>query len=115
MANKRDKKAPVNTLIFNFVKELIPIHPISQLASMFEQVLAFLLVAILITLILTVRGRRNAEELEQVVKMFEFEGAKMESFIRDEYRLASVEDAVKELESLKSGLTKIFSFFSRNL
>jgi hypothetical protein len=104
-----------NTFLFNSVKEVVPIHAVSQSVSMFESALALVLIAILINLFISVKAQRTADEIGKIITLFEDEGAKMETFIKDEYRIATVEDAVAELETLQTGMIKLIGFLTRRL
>ena len=65
----------------------------------------FLLV-IFVSLLLSVRSQRHAEELNEVIKGIEGQGEDMEGFIRDEYKINSIDEAMAELEKLKAGMAK---------
>ena len=95
-----------NNLVFNSVREIIPISPISQTASMAESFFALFLVVIFVSLLLSVRSQRHSEELNEVIKGIEEQGTEMEGFIKDEYRINSIEDALMELQKLKAGMAK---------
>lgn len=95
-----------NNLLFNSIKEIVPILPISQTVSMLESFFALFLVAIFVSLLLSVRSQRHAEELNEVIKGIEGQGKDMEGFIKDEYKINSIDDAMAELEKLKAGMAK---------
>jgi len=95
-----------NNLVFNSIKEIAPIMPIAQIAFMLESFFALILVAIFISLLLSVRNQRHTEELNEVIKRIEAQGTEIEGFIKDEYKINSIEDAMAELEKLKAGLAK---------
>lgn len=95
-----------NNLLFSSIKEIIPIMPISQTVSMIESFFALFLVAIFISLLLSIRGQKHAEELNEAIKGVEAQGVEMEGFIKEEYKFNSIEDAMVELEKLKAGLAK---------
>jgi len=80
--------------------------PISQTASMIESFFALFLVVIFVSLLLSVRSQRHAEELNEVIKGIEGQGKDMEGFIKDEYKINSIDDAMAELEKLKAGMAK---------
>lgn len=95
-----------NNLVFNSIKEISPLMPIAQISFMIESFFALILVAIFISLLLSVRGQRHTEELNEVIKGIEAQGTEIEGFIKDEYKINSIEDAMAELEKLKAGLAK---------
>lgn len=96
-----------NNLLFNSIQEITPVTPISQSVSMIESFFALFLVAIFISLLLSVRSQRHADELNEVIKGIEEQGTDMEGFIKDEYRINSIEDAMAELDKLKAGTAKL--------
>ncbi len=95
-----------NNLFSNSIKEIAPVMPISQTASMTESFFALFLVAIFISLLLSVKSQRHAEELNEAIKGIEAQGTEMEGFIKDEYKINSIEDAMAELDKLKASLAK---------
>ncbi|HAG49715.1 MAG: hypothetical protein A2X87_00255 [Deltaproteobacteria bacterium GWC2_42_51] len=95
-----------NNLLFNSIREIAPTMPISQTASMIESFFALFLVVIFVSLLLSVRSQRHAEELNEVIKGIEGQGKDMEGFIKDEYKINSIDDAMAELEKLKAGMAK---------
>jgi len=80
--------------------------PISQIVSMLEFFFALFLIAIFVSLLLSVRSQRYSEELNEVIKGIEGQGEDMEGFIRDEYKINSIDEAIAELEKLKAGMVK---------
>ncbi|KKT64993.1 MAG: hypothetical protein UW60_C0048G0002 [Candidatus Woesebacteria bacterium GW2011_GWA2_44_33] len=95
-----------NNLLFNSIKEIVPTMPISQTVSMLESFFALFVVVIFVALLLSVRSQRYAEELNEVIKGIKEQGTEMEGFIKDEYKINSIEDAMAELEKLKAGTAK---------
>ena len=91
-----------NNLLHNSIHEIAPVMPVSQTALMIESFFGFFLVVIFVSLLLTIRSKRHAEELNKAIADIEEQGAGMESFIRDEYMMNSVEEALAELEKLKA-------------
>ncbi len=93
-------------IVFRPINELAAIAPLSQIAFMTEATCALLLVAILVTLLIAVRSERNSAELDETIKAIEKEGEEMELFIKDEYKINTISDALSELEKLKAGFIK---------
>ena len=104
-----------NNLLFNSIKEVVPIMPISQAASMAESFLAFFLVVIFVSIILSVRSQRYSEELNQAIDKIEKEGMDMESFIRTEYSVGGIDDAILELEKVKATFISFIFKISKNI
>lgn len=104
-----------NNLLFNSIKEVVPIMPISQAASMAESFLAFFLVVIFVSIILSVRSQRYSEELNQAIDRIENEGMDMERFIRTEYSVGGIDDAILELEKVKATFISFIFKISKNI
>ena len=73
---------------------------------MIESFFALFLIVIFIALLISVKSQKYSEELNTAIKGIKAQGKEIENFIRDEYKINSIEDAMIELEKLKAGLTK---------
>ena len=83
---------------------LAAIGPLSQAAAMAEGIFQLLLFSILISLVLSVRGSRYEREMEGVIKGLENDSSFLESYIREQYNVPSLSDAIALLEDAKSSL-----------
>jgi hypothetical protein len=97
------------------VKEVAPQNSISQSLWMLEAFLALFLIAILIGLLFSIKSQRNASELEELVEGLEREGREIELFIQAEYQIASIDDALAEVERLKTGLFQVLLWLTKNI
>jgi hypothetical protein len=104
-----------NTLLFSGIKEIEPATKVAQAVSMIEKFLALFLIAIFAASIISVRSQRYEDQLNVVIAGLEENGRVMERFIRDEYRINSVDEALQELSRLKAGLSLLLGFLTRNL
>lgn len=95
-----------NNLVSHSIQGITPITLFSRTASMLESFFALFLIVIFVSLLLSIKGQRHLNELNEAIEGIEREGAAMESFIRDEYKINSIEDAMAELEKLKTGMAK---------
>lgn len=95
-----------NNLLFNSTREITPITAISQTVSMLESIFALVLLVIFVSLLFSVRSRRYSEELSGVIKSIQEQAIEIEAFIKDEYKINNIEDAMAELQKLKAGLAK---------
>ena len=59
---------------------------------------------IFVSIMLPVWRQRQTDELNQTIKSLKEEGEAMEGFIRQEYKLNTIEEAIIELEKAKAGL-----------
>ena len=96
-----------NNLLFNSISEVSARLPLTQGVLMVQQLFSFFLGVIFVSIILSVRNQRYSEELTSVINSIEKEGAAMESFIKDEYKVNSIEAAMVELEKLKASFFKL--------
>jgi len=104
-----------NTLVFSGIKEIDPTTTVAQAVSMAEKFLALFLIGIFAASMISVRSQRYSEQLNAVIVGLEEDGRIMESFIRDEYRIASIEEALVELERLKASMGFVLGYLTRNL
>jgi hypothetical protein len=81
---------------------------------MIEQVVSFLIVSIFISSLFSVKSKRASDELNSVIKEIENEGEDMESFIRVQFNLNTISEAIKELERLKANLISFIYWLSKN-
>ncbi|MBI2471883.1 MAG: hypothetical protein HYV59_11680 [Planctomycetes bacterium] len=96
-----------NNLFFNSIREITPILFISQTISMIEYFLALFLIVIFVSLLFSVRSQRHTEELSELIKEITDQGKYMESFIKGEYKINSINDAMEELKKLKASMIKL--------
>ncbi len=104
-----------NNLLFSSIREIVPNMPISQMASMIESFCALLVATIFVFLLLDFRSQRHKDELEDVIQRIEEQGNRMESFIKDEFKINSIDDAMTEIEKLKGSMTKILYKISESI
>jgi hypothetical protein len=102
-------------LSFSSIPQIVPATSISQGLSMVESLFSLLLVSILGSLFLSVKNQKYIDELSVAIGDIEAEGESMETFIKHEYKMNSVEDALTELEKLKSGMLKLIYFLSQKM
>lgn len=103
-----------NNILFNSINELMSILPISQTVSMIESFFSLFLVAIFLSLVLPRRLQKDSEELNEVITNVEAQGKEMEKFIKSEYKVDSIEDAMSELEKVQASLIKIIYQITKN-
>ncbi len=93
----------INNLFFNSIQAIIPNHSVTQLVSIIGITFGMILALVVGYLFLTIRSKRYDEELNSTILEFKSQAEKMEDFIRDEYKINSISDAIVELEILKAG------------
>ena len=101
----------VNSVVHN----QLAIVPVSQLAKsvwMLETVLSWLLLVVIVGLGVAFARERSSEKLERSINSVEQQGAQMEDFIREQYRMPSAEAALAELQTLKSSMIKMLLWIS---
>ena len=104
-----------NPLSFNAIDQLKPVQPISQAVSMIENLFAVFLGAILLSLVISVKWQRTSAELASVIELFEDEVKRMEQFMSQQFKIPSAEDALAELQALKSNFVQILLYFTNHL
>lgn len=105
----------MNAFVFNSIKEVAPVSYVSQSVLMTEYFFALFLVAIFVSLIVPFKNARYAQELNDTVATIETEGRLMESFIRSEYRINSIDEALAELQRLEAGLARFLLYLTEQL
>lgn len=100
---------------FNSIPEITPITPVVQTVSMIEFFLAFSLIGIFVSMLKSVRSEKYSEELSGFIAGVEGQGDQMEKFIKDEYKIDTINEAIAELDKLKSGLAKLFYSMSEGI
>ena len=93
-----------NNFLFNAIQELTPKAPIAKIVSMTESMFALFLIAIFISLVLSFRSEREANELNKVITFLSEEGDKAEKFLKEKYRLNSIGETMQALEKLNAFL-----------
>jgi len=104
-----------NTFLFNSVKDLAPASIISQSAAMLESLFALFLIALFISLVLPFKSQRYTAELTDTIDTIETEGRSVESFIKSEYHIDTVDAALIELQKLEAGMIRVLLFLSEDL
>jgi hypothetical protein len=94
-----------NVLLFNPIQDIVATTPTSQVISMTESFFALFLVAVFVSVVLSVRSQKDANELNDLIKDLNEEGTKMEGYIREKYKFNNVEEAMEALQKLKASFT----------
>ena len=94
-----------NVLLFNLIPDIVATTPTSQVVSMTESFFALFLIAIFVSLVLSFRSQKDANELNDLIKDLNEEGIEMEGYIREKYRVNNVEEAMEVLQKLKASFT----------
>lgn len=93
-----------NLLFFNSIQEITATAPLSQIVLMSEYFYGLFLVAIFVSLVLSIKSQKYADELNDAIKKLTEEGLKMEEHMKDEFNLNSIADAMEALRKLKSSV-----------
>lgn len=91
-----------NNLLFNGVDELKPLSIISQSVSMIESFLSLFMGMIFVSLLFSAKSERHTRELDVIISEFEAQGSDLESFMKKEYKINSIEDAMEELQKVQA-------------
>ncbi len=104
-----------NNLFSNSIDQIAAGSMVSQITHMVEYCFAMFLVVILVTLFFSVKSQKYAEGLNNVIEELRRQGDLMESRIRNEFRLMSIEEALSELDRLKTSSLKLLYWFSEQI
>jgi hypothetical protein len=104
-----------NNLLFNAIDEMKPITMYSQLTSMIESFFALFMGMIFVTLLFSAKSERHTRELDLVITQFEQRGNDLELFIRKEYKINSIEEALELLQKLQAVFTKLLFKLTDNI
>ena len=80
-----------------------------------EKLFALILCLVLVSTLLSHKNQRRYDELSAAIIDIESEGKAMELFIQSEFRVAKIDDAISELERVKSGLLQFILWLSKSL
>lgn len=103
-----------SNLLDRSIFEIVPAAILSRLLAVLEMVFSFSLIAILISLLISVKNRRDSEEIDSTIQALRRHGADMEGFINDKYRM-TVQGAILELERLKGAFIKVIYYFGQDI
>jgi hypothetical protein len=104
-----------NALVNNFIKEIVPASMVSHALWMIEAICAFGILGLFAAHFITLRTQRYSDQLAATARAIEAEGRIVESFVTEEWKLASIDEAIRELERLKFGLLALLIWLTRNL
>ncbi|QXE01920.1 hypothetical protein [Terribacillus sp. DMT04] len=104
-----------NNLIFNAVDEMKPANTFAQSVSMIESFLALIMGLLFVGLLFSAKSERHARELDEVITKFEQRGSELEVFIREEYNIKSIEEALELLQQVQAVLIKFLYKITDNL
>ncbi len=91
-----------NLLLLNSVQEISAIAPLSQTLLMVESFYGLFLVAIFVSLVLSVKNQKYVEELNDAIKKLTQEGLRMEQHMKEQYDLDDISAALEALQKLRS-------------
>lgn len=102
------------TFISNSVNDLVPVKQWAELVSMAENLFGFFTVSIFVTTLFTQKNARQTKEIDNAVKSIQLDAEAMEGFVRSEFRLMTIEDAIAELERVKASLLGVVLWLSQS-
>jgi hypothetical protein len=103
-----------NTIFFGSIPEITASSNLSHSLKMLEIIFSFLLITIFTVLIFNIKSKKHSDELGNIIDELTLQGQQIESRIQAQYKM-SVNDAIIELERLKSELINFIYFLSKNL
>ena len=103
------------TYVYAGITELVATSPLTQGVAMLEACLALLTVALFAGAIIVTLGERYSTQLDDLIDNAERESRYAEGFIRDEFGFSTIDDAIAELQRLKSTMVSLLLLLTRNL
>jgi hypothetical protein len=104
-----------NALVFSSIGKISPITALAQSIGMVETFCSLFLISVFIALMFSFWSQRYSYDLENLIRAFEDESSLTERFIRDEFKISTVDEAIRELERLQYFLLKLILYLSRNI
>jgi hypothetical protein len=104
-----------NNFVFSSTMELTPVKMMSESISVVEKFMALFVALILVSTLLSHKNQRQSEELSNAISDIESEGGILERFMQDQFHLATIDDAISEIERVKGSLLKIIVWLSAAL
>lgn len=104
-----------NNLLSTPISELTAASTISQGLSMITTISAWFTAAIFIALIFSVKSKKHSDDLEKIIKEFTRQGMEIELFIKEEYKINNIQDALLELEKVKAIFIRFLYKISENI
>jgi hypothetical protein len=103
-----------NTILHSSISEIRAVMPLSQVTSMMELFVAFLIIIILISSLITYKNKKTTDAIGKVISEIEKEGKTIEALIQEEYKIIDINAAITELEQAKTdGIAGIY-WLSKN-
>lgn len=102
------------TFVFGSSKEIEAISQFSETIGMIENFFALFMGIIFVSLVISVRSQRYSEDLDQAIRIVEKQGQIMELQIANEYKLKTIDDALRELDRASAGMIKFLYWLSNN-
>jgi hypothetical protein len=104
-----------NNMMINTIQDITPVGVYAQTAQMAQFFFVVFFLALIITLFFSFRAQKHTEELDDSIEIIKKEGMRIEYIILDEFSLQSIDEAIHELEKIKSSSIKLIISLTRNL
>lgn len=102
-----------NALVNNFIREIVPAAPLSHLIWMVEAFCALVIIVLFAAHFVVFKSQKYSDQLAATAATLEKEGRAMEGHVAGEWRLASIDDAMRELASVKSDLLALLLWLTK--
>ncbi len=104
-----------NHFVFNAISEIRPASSLAKSLMIFQGLVPLFIGIIFVGLLVSVRTQKYSLELANVISDIEDEGRKLETAIKEEFRIGSIEDALREIDKLETGMAKLLLLWSAHL
>jgi hypothetical protein len=94
--------------------QIVPIGFSAETALMLEELFAFFLVAIILSLMFSVKNQKTRETLDSTIVAIRAQGDRIESLIQERYQV-DIAGAIRELRRARAGCLGIIIFFTSRI
>jgi hypothetical protein len=88
---------------------------IPQLVTMYQNFLSLMLIAIFLSILITVRSRRHETELKETISHIESAGRGIEAAIVADYNYANIDEAIADLQTLQAAFAAFIVRLSNSI
>ena len=94
-------------------QQIAAVKPTSQTVSMLASSCSLVLLVIFVSMLLPFRSERQKEQIDEVIRALQNESQIVENFILEEYKVASMSEALTELEKANTSLAKFIFWLTQ--
>jgi methyl-accepting chemotaxis protein len=96
-----------NNFFLNSIDGLTASGQLAQAFAMLQNFLGFVLVAIFVSLLFSIKTQRATQDIQSLIQLLEDQAVDMNDFIQGSFRVSSMQGIVDEINKMQNSLTKI--------